>query len=191
MMDFKITLTGTHTLLMHNAQLSDPLNPFTKRLAEITSKRKKTDDDHVEIARREWDGGLYYDADAGPFIPGQNVERALLDSARMNRLGKSIERGVFITTDVIPLDYPGPRDIRELRDDASFRHMASVKIGMSRTMRCRPMFREWSLSAEGYLDETQIELDELRQIAQRAGKLIGLGDWRPRFGRFEATVEAA
>lgn len=190
-MDFTITITGTHTLLMHNAQLSDPLNPFTKRLAEVTSKRKKTDEDHVEIARREWDGGLYYDVDAGPYIPGQNVERALLDSARMNRLGKSIERGVFITTDVIPLEYPGPRDIRELREDASFRHMASVKVGMSRTMRCRPMFREWSLTAEGYLDETQIELDELRQIAQRAGKLIGLGDWRPRFGRFEAQVEQA
>lgn len=190
-MEFVIKLTGTHTLLMHNAQLSDPLNPFTRRLAEVTSKRKKTEEDHIEMARREWDGGLYYDPEIGPFIPGQNVERALLDSARMNRLGKSIERGVFITTDVIPLDYAGPREIRELRDDASFRHMASVKVGMSRVMRCRPMFREWTLTAEGYLDEEQIELTDLRTIAERAGKLIGLGDWRPRFGRFEATVEAA
>jgi hypothetical protein len=189
-MDFTITLTGTHTLLMHNAQLSNPLNPFTKRLAEVTSKRGKTEEDHLEIARREWDGGLYYDPEIGPYIPGQNVERALLDSARMNRLGKSIERGVFVMTDLIPLQYAGPRDIAQLREDASFRHMASVKVTTSRTMRCRPMFREWSLTAEGYLDETQIELIDLRRIAERAGRLIGLGDWRPRFGRFDAQVVA-
>lgn len=189
-MEFKLRMVGTETLLMHNAQLSDPLNVYTKRLAEVTSKRKKAEEDHIEISRREWDGGLYFDPEVGPYIPGQNVERALLDSARMNRLGKSIERGVFITDNVIPLQYPGPRDIRELREDASFRHMASVKIGMSRTMRCRPMFREWSLETEGYLDEEQLDLAELRQIAIRAGKLIGLGDWRPRFGRFIATVEA-
>lgn len=189
-MEFIIELVGTETLLMHNAQLSDPLNPFTKRLAEVTSKRKKVEEDHVEIAKREWLGGLYYDLEAGPYIPGQNVERALLDSARMNRLGKSIERGVFITDNVIPLNYDGSRDMSVLVDDANFRHMASVKIGMSRTMRCRPMFREWSLTARGYLDEEQMELTELRQIAQRAGRLVGLGDWRPRFGRFTATVES-
>lgn len=189
-MEFKIKLVGTETLLMHNVQLADPLNPFTKRLAEVTGKRKKTEEDHVEIARREWAGGLYFDPEIGPYIPGQNVERALLDSARMNRLGKSIERGVFITTNQIPLIYPGPRNVEQLMNDASFRHSASVKVGMSRTMRCRPMFREWALETEGYLDEEQLDLAELRQIAVRAGKLIGLGDWRPRFGRFEATVEA-
>lgn len=189
-MEFKLKLMSTETLLMHNAQLADPLNPFTKELAEVTSKRKKSEEDHVEIARREWLGGLYYDAEIGPYIPGQNLERALLDSARLNRLGKGIQRGMFITENRIALQYPGPRDLPSLMADANHRHSASVKVGMSRTMRCRPMFREWSLETVGLLDEEQLDLSDLQQIAVRAGTLIGLGDWRPRFGRFTAEVQA-
>jgi hypothetical protein len=185
---FEIELAGTHPLLTHNAQLSDPLNPFTKALAEVTGKRSKTDEDHAEVARREWLGGLYFDPDAGPYIPGENVERALLDAARLNRLGKSIERGVFITSNVNPIEYTGSRDPKVMVDDENFRHMASVKIGMKRVMRCRPIFRNWSITAQGYLDEGQLDLSELRQIADNAGRLVGLGDWRPRFGRFAATV---
>jgi hypothetical protein len=36
-----------------------------------------------------------------------------------------------------------------------------------------------------------IDLAELVSIAETAGHLIGLGDWRPRFGRFTATVTRA
>jgi hypothetical protein len=190
-MEFKIRMVGTHALLMHNSRLSNPIDPFTRRLAEVTSKRKKTEEDHVEIAQREWDGSLYYDPDAGIHIPGQNVERALLDSARMDKLGKTIQRGVFITDDKIRLVYPGPQDLTVLRKDENFRLMASVKVGMSRTMRCRPIFQEWSLEADGFLDEEQLDLADLQRIAVRSGRLIGLGDWRPRYGRFEATIEAA
>lgn len=190
-MDFTISITGTQPLLMHNAQLSDPLNQYTRRLAEVTSKKTKTLEDHAEMARREWSGGLYYDPEIGPYIPGQNIERALLDSARMNRLGKSIERGVFITDyagDMFPLNYAGSRDVTKMLEDANFRHMASVKIGMKRVMRCRPIFRDWSIQASGYFDESQLDLDELSAIAVNAGRLIGLGDWRPRFGRFTAVI---
>lgn len=187
-MDITIELTGTHTLLMHNSQLADPLNPFTRKLAEVTSKRRKTVDDHEEIARREWYGGLYYHPTAGPYIPGANIERCLLDAARLNRLGKSVERGLFITSDVNPLVYTGPRDPGSMVGSVDFRHMASVKIGTNRTMRCRPMFREWAVTAQGTLDEMQLELTDLRLVADRAGSLIGLGDWRPRFGRFTASI---
>jgi hypothetical protein len=187
-MYFKIDIVGTEPLLMHNSQLADPLNPFTKALAEVTSKKSKTDDDHAEMARREWLGGLYFDPEIGPYVPGVNVERSLLDAARMNRLGKSIERGVFIQTNENALQYSGSRDMSVLVKDENFRHMASVKIGMKRVMRCRPIFRTWATSAQGYLDESQLDMAELRQIATNAGRLVGLGDWRPRFGRYTAEI---
>src|SRR3954463_3196855 len=110
-MDIVITLTGTHTLLMHNSQLADPLNQYTRKVAEVTSKRKKTIEDHAEIAKREWSGGLYFDPQAGPFIPGANIQGRLLDAASLNRLGKGVERGLFITSDVDPLEYDGPRKL--------------------------------------------------------------------------------
>ena len=56
-------------------------------------------------------------------------------------------------------------------------------------MRCRPWFPEWTVQAEGILDPSVLELDDLTTIADNAGSLIGLGDWRPRFGRFTAVVE--
>lgn len=187
-MEFVLHLTGDTPLLMHNAQLADPLNPYTQRLAEVTKKRPKTLDDHAEIAQREWDGGIYYDPSAGAYLPGANINRALLDAARLRRLGKSIERGLLITTDVNPLEYDGPRDLEKLREDVNHRHMASVKVGTSRTMRCRPIFRTWSVECSGWLDEEVLNPTDLRVIVEQAGRLIGLGDWRPRFGRFSANV---
>jgi hypothetical protein len=189
--DFTITIQGNTPLLMHNAQLSDPLNPFTRRLSEVTKKRSKTIEDHQEIALREWDGSLYYDPDAGPYIPGANINRCLLDAARLRKLGKSLERGLLITTDVNPLAYDGPRSLDKLRGDVNHRHMASVKIGQSRTMRCRPVFRSWSVECSGWMDEEMLNPSDFALVVEQAGRYIGLGDWRPRFGRFDATFAAA
>lgn len=188
MIDFTITLTGTAPLLMHNSRLSNPLDPATKALKKVTGKRQKTDDDHEQIARLEFAGGLYLDPDVGPYIPGENIARALVDGAKLTKMGVKVTRGVFISTDVNPLAYDGPRDEQKLWD-AGWRHMASVKIGTSRTMRCRPWFPEWRVQADGILDPSVLELDDLAAIADNAGSMIGLGDWRPRFGRFTATVE--
>ena len=189
MIDFRIRITGTAPLLMHSSRLSDPLNDATKALKKVTAKRQKTDEDHADIARLEHAGSLYIDPDVGPYLPGENISRALVDGARLTKQGIKVQRGVLIATDTNPLSYRGPRTVAGLWDDANFRHMASVKIGTSRTMRCRPVFREWTTEAEGVLDASLLDLADLQAIATTAGQMIGLGDWRPRFGRFTAVVE--
>lgn len=186
---FRMSLTGTKPLLMHNARLSNPLDEVAKAMKRVTAKRTKTDEDHEELARLEHMGSLYMDPDIGPYIPGQNFERCLVDAARITKSGKKIERGVFVDTDVNPLGYTGPRDIDGLWKDENFRHAASVKVGTNRVTRTRPQFREWQVEAEGEFDSTVINLTELAEIATTAGLMIGLGDWRPRYGRFVATVE--
>ena len=189
MTDFRITITGTAPLLMHSSRLANPLEPATKALKKVTGKRQKTDDDHAEIARLEHLGSLYLDADFGPYLPGENISRALVDGAKLSKQGMKVTRGVFISTDINPLSYRGPRSSEGLWNDSNFRHMASVKISTSRTMRCRPVFREWSTEAQGILDPNILDLTDLAGIATTSGQIIGLGDWRPRFGRFTATVE--
>lgn len=190
-MEFTITMSSTAPLLMHNARLADPLDPITKAIKKVTSKRTKTDDDQEEIARLEFVGSLYLDGDVGPYVPGENIQRCLVDAGRVNKLGVKVTRGVFIDTDVNPLAYQGPRDADALWADEQYRHRASVKIGTARTMRCRPIFRQWKVQAHGILDTSQLSLDDLRSITENAGALIGLGDWRPRFGRFAADIEKA
>lgn len=189
MIRFSIDITGTTPLLMHNSRLANPLDPVVKSIKKVTSKTKKTDEDHEEIARLEHAGSLYIDEVVGPYIPGGNIERALLDAARVSRQGKTIERGVFIETNINPIAYKGPRTTDGLWADENFRHMASVKVQRARTMRCRPVFRDWKTSAEGILDPSIIDFEALSDICTTAGQIIGLGDWRPRFGRFVAEVK--
>lgn len=188
-MDFSITITGTAPLLMHNARLSNPLDSATQALKEVTSKRIKTDDDHREVARLEHGGSLYMDKEFGPYIPGENIQRCLVDAGKVTRSGVKVTRGVFISSDVNPVSYRGPRTVDELWKDENFRLMASVKVGTARVMRCRPMFMGWSLEAVGMLDTEDLSFKDLCGIATTAGMKIGLGDWRPRYGRFTVNVK--
>jgi len=189
MAHFRLTCTGTTPLLMHNPRLSNPLDEITRAIKRISGKRVKTEEDHEEIARLEHAGSLYLDPDVGPYLPGQNFEKCLVEGARITKAGKKIERGVFVETDVNPVSYDGPRDKDGLWKDQNFRHTASVKVQMNRVTRTRPQFRTWIAEAEGMFDPAVISLDELREVAETAGTMIGLGDWRPRFGRFTAEVE--
>lgn len=189
-MDFRITIEGTASLLMHNSRLANPLDPAAKALKRVTSKRTKTDEDHEEIARLEHAGSLYHDTDIGPYIPGENIWRCLYDAAKKSKRGPKVKEGVFISSDFNPLAYNGPRDINGLWANENFRLIASAKPpGQGRVMRCRPMFRQWRTDAEGILDLNILDFAELEAIAETAGQLVGLGDWRPRYGRFVATVE--
>lgn len=189
MRKFEIEIVGANTLLMHNGRLSNPLDPAAKLLKTATSKTKKTDDDHETTARVEFLGSLYIADKIGPYLPGDNVWRSLFDAAKKTKRGVRVKEGLLITTDFNPLAYTGPRVAEDLWADENFRNLASVKVGMSRVMRCRPQFREWSCVAEGAYDENVIDLSEIEEIAATAGTLIGLGDWRPRFGRYRPTVK--
>jgi hypothetical protein len=185
-------LAGEAALVMHNGRLADPLDPATKALKVASKKpgKTRTDEDLEELAHLEWLGGIYHDPDLGPYVPGENVERCLLDAARLTRQGKLIERGVLITSDVNPLAYSGPRDLDGLWADERFRLVRGVRNpGQSgRVMRCRPVFARWSLDALGTFDASLIDVGPLQEIASAAGRLIGQGDWRPRYGRFTATI---
>ena len=190
-MEFTIRIEGTAPLLMHNARLANPLDPVVKEIKKITGKRKKTDDDHEAIARLEHMGGLYLDDDLGPYIPAENIHRCLVDAGKKQKLGKAVTQGVLIASPVNPLAYKGPRDSAGLWDDKRFVSMWSAKVGMQRVMRCRPRFAEWATEATGHIDPEVLDPDELRTVAEIAGSLIGLGDWRPLHGRFRAALTFA
>jgi hypothetical protein len=193
--DFRMKLVGEAALVMHSGRLADPLDPAAKALKVAAKKpaKSRTDEDLEELARLEWVGGAYHDPDLGPYVPGENVERCLLDAARLTRQGKLIERGVLIMSDTNPLAYSGPRDLAGLWADERFRLVRGVRNpGQSgRVMRCRPVFHRWTLDALGTFDASLIDAGPLQEIASTAGRLIGLGDWRPRYGRFTATITLA
>ncbi len=187
-MDLQLDITGTTPLLMHNARLSNPLDPMARAMKKVSAKRNKAEDDHEELAHLEFLGSLYADADAGPYIPADNIFRALVDAGRKRKLGVKVTSGVIVTSNVNPLAYKGPRDPEDLWRDGSFTHQASAKVGQVRVIRTRPQFIKWASSALLYLDTEVLDFDDLAQLVDIAGRIIGLGDWRPRFGRFEGSL---
>lgn len=189
-MDLTLDIVGTEPLLMHNAQLSNPLNPIARAMKKISAKgARKTEDDYMELAHLEFVGALYLHPDLGPFIPSDNVFRALVDAGRKRKLGVKVTSGVMVRSNTNPLAYKGPRDVEGLWKDEGFRYQASVKVGQQRVIRTRPIFPTgWATSCEVFLDTQILDFDELQQLVDIAGRLIGLGDWRPKFGRFEATL---
>lgn len=190
MIEFQLTIEGTSPLIMHNGRLADPLDPATKALKKLTAKRSKTDDDHAEIGHIEFLGALYLDPDIGPYIPGSNIWRCLWDAAKKHKFGVKVKEGIFINQDINPVSYQGPRDAEGLWADENFRHKAIAKAGTARIVRTRPVFREWRTETSGILDPNVLDLAEFEQVMETAGLIIGLGDWRPRFGRFHGTVKA-
>lgn len=182
-------LTGTAPLLMHSNMLADPLSPAAKAMKRISAKTKKTDDDHNAMRRIEFDAALYLDPELGPYLPGPNVAKAFLMAARIRKSGPKVERGLILVSEVNSLSYAGPRDVQGLWD-ANFRQTVPVKIGgRSTVMRCRPMFLNWECTVDALLNPSQLPPDELVSIAEDAGHMIGVGDWRPWHGRFSVAKE--
>lgn len=184
-----ITLNGTAPLIQHNVRLANPLDPITRAMKEISGKRKKTDDDLFRLARLEFEGGLYFMNGIGPYVPGANIEKTIVEGARITKQGKQVERGLFVTDNESPLIYAGPRTIEDLWADESYRSMMSVKVGQARIMRCRPWFHNWALEVTAEVDEGLLNLEALNSICSDAGAMVGLGDYRPRYGRFTSQVE--
>lgn len=190
-MKIVIRLQGTAPLIMHNIRLADPLDPIARQMKAVSAKKKKTDEDLLQLAQLEFAGGLYISDLLGPFIPGGNLEKSIVEGGRVTRNGKQVERGLLITDNEIPLIYNGPRTADELWADTSYRSRMAVKVGTSRVQRTRPIFRTWELEAYAELDTTELNLDTMRAIAADAGMKVGLGDYRPRYGRFTTEVEEA
>lgn len=179
-MDFRII--GVSALLMHNGQLIDPLSPFSRSIAEITKKRKKTDADHEEMARREFFGGLYVSG-GEPCIPAEMLEAALVKGAMKEKRGPAAKAGILVEHNA-KLEYDGPRDPDELWADPKFRLRVAAKVGPSRVMRTRPRFDGWSASIAVRFLPSLLNSDDIRNFLVTAGEQVGIGDWRPRFGRF-------
>lgn len=185
MPNFTVTLTGVAPLLMHSANLADPISPASKALSEVTSKRGKTEADHLEMMTQEFLGGLYWHPDTGPYIPAANIWKCAVEGARKNNKGKQVEAGVFMTTIMNPLKYDGPREPEEMLADARFVDRVAVTVQRVKVMRTRPKFTNWSLTAEGQFNDEVINFDTLDMAFTKAGSLIGIGDRRPMYGRFQ------
>jgi hypothetical protein len=181
----RFKIAGVSPLLMHNGQMVDPANEWVKAIKRISGKAKKTDADHEEIARLEWYGGLYTDG-GKPCLPGFLMESALTNGARKTKRGKQAQAGIICPGN-FELHFDGEAPVDELWAGAKHHLKVPAKVGQARVMRTRPQFTGWSAEIEIMYDPSLLNEPDLREILVTCGESIGLGDWRPKFGRFEVV----
>lgn len=193
-MKITLHLTGTKPMLQNNARLANPLDVYTRRLAQLTRKQDKTDTDYMEIVEVEARGGIYETTDGLVGLPTVNVAGCLIESAKASKLGKKLKSALTYEDDTQPLRIGGvERMVDEfLRDpcDPPNIDYRSAKPNRGRVMRARPIIRDWAGTFHFDLDVSEINLDKLYPTIERAGRLVGIGNWRPIFGTFTTEVEA-
>lgn len=191
MQSIQLKLRGTSPLLCHNIQLADPDNAWVRQIAEITAKRKKTEEDRRQIERLEWYGGLYVAPGIeGPAIPTGNIRKCLINAGKITKQGTQVARAISFTSQFVPVAYEGSRNIDELFKQDAFKFRAFVGVGTKRVARMRPHFQNWALVAEAILLDDVMDPYDLQRIVALAGLSEGLGDGNKiGFGRFEGEIE--
>lgn len=90
-------------------------------------------------------------------------------------------------TDKASLDFDGPTTPEALWDDQRFVDCRGVKVGQAKVMRYRPIFLDWACELEVAINTDVLDLQEVKKAIEDSGKLIGVCEYRPRFGRFEVV----
>ena len=195
MRNIEIQLKGTTTLIMHSDALADPLSEGAQKMRELHDKKKKTDDDHREIEKTELRYGVYWDDELGVYIPQANIMKCLIESARMSKNGRAVERGVYIVESKIPLQYEhGPKKtLDDLVNDPRLKLRKTVVVRGQRIVRTRPAFPNWSCRFHVIYDENMIKNEnQLIAFISNAGQYVGIGNLRigkgGKMGQFEAAA---
>lgn len=184
------SITGVEPLLLNNPQSIDPFNHYAKAKKKITDKRKKTEEDQLELRRLDIASKTYFDPELGVYIPTTWITAAIAGNAWVRaKISKAqIRASVFPTAPggKIKLHYEGEQQVKELADIADnpkFSTVLLLKQGQVKIPKAIPIFHKWSFTAELDFDPTIIDRDTLVSILDYVSSYGGFGDFRPTYGR--------
>jgi len=189
MKELNVTIVGVSPLLMHSCRGVNPTEPLVVERKKLTGKRKKVEEDTIAILNIDYRLAIYHDPEIGPYLPAECVEATCRESAKKNKQGKTVQTALFVTPDRIPLEYTGPRDIEELVNNNDFRDVRAGNIQRAKILICRPRFNHWKASFTVCYDENLLDLEDIKEIVVRAGQQVGICDYRPRYGKFNAFFD--
>lgn len=143
---------------------------------------KKVYDDNDEATRR-----LYFTPDGSHYHPAEAFVKSMVKAAAGKKIGKAfataaLKGSVFIAEPhAIITDHKGKKPTWTV-------DKKPVVVGKARILRCRPMFSEWHIWLALEIDASLISKDVVRDCLSIAGRVVGVGDYRPEkgggFGRF-------
>ncbi len=138
------------------------------------------------MARVEWMGSLYL-RDKKPCLPGELIEGCVFRAAASKKRSNDAKAAIFCLGSFF-LTYEGPKDINALWEIESYRLAVMVRVGAARIQRTRPIFREWAAVVEIQMNPEILNPSDVKEFLTIGGSQKGIGDWRPRFGRFAVAA---
>jgi len=188
MKNIKCDFHGISPIILHSCQCVNPLHPLTLEMKKITSKRKKTEEDLIQLSNLEWESGLYWDDEIGVYIPAENIEATIREGAKASKNGKAIVKAFACETLKPKLDIGEDLTKEQMLNDNRFRDVRMMKVQQARVMRTRPRFNTWNLSFEASYDEKILDFETLVNAIEYSGQYVGLCDSRPKYGKFVAKI---
>ncbi len=143
-----------------------------------TSKKDSGEGYVPEVEARD---RLYFDEKLGCYVPSCQIEASMREAAKnftmkgMKNFKKTLLATVFVEEEKLPL---GKRTWDEIDARPGKRNKVNVMLW-------RPRFNDWEVEFHLKFSEKRIAAAKLKEILCHAGELCGLGDYIPKFGRFE------
>ena len=196
-MQYRIKVSGLSPIIHHNGAAGlDTRSPVSREIAAIAAKRggNRTAADDDRLRELEAQRSLWLDKSGAPAIPATAIRAAIEAGARKRKQGPQVRGGLMVLSTSFQYDQETYGTcIEELGRTTQF--TVPVVVNRSRILRTRAKFDpEWSCTFKVDVDDEEIDLSQLLEWLDIAGRQIGLGDWRPEksgmFGRFaEPEIE--
>lgn len=172
---FAVEITGDADLLFHRWNCEGVAE---KAAAAKGSKAKKSDDIESYVYRN----------DAGQIcIPGEYLRQAIIAAAKYKQDPRSPRKSAM---DITKAGVLALTDMATIGTDKwDYEHKARVQIQRNGVTRVRPAMKKgWKASFFFLVNLPEyIGVEMVRALLVDAGRLIGLADFRPTYGRFSVT----
>lgn len=185
MYSVNVGVKGVSPLLQHRFPMPD-LSTMGKG-----SKKQTGATDYSE----EWKQYFYANGH-GIFQPAVHFESAMIAAAVNFKItgkrGKTykdlFKAAVFVTPDEILHNMEVPDHLDTDGDKTLYLDARPVVINRARIVRLRPAFKPgWELEFTIEVMDDTLHPELVNDVLTLAGKTVGVGDYRPRFGRFMVT----
>ena len=168
--NIQVTIEGISPLLQH--RFPDD-NPETTK----PSKRKTG----VKDYRAEGEFSAYRTPEGKLYQPAAHIEAALVKGATSFQIpgkGKKTYKDLFKSSIFVMPDAL-VHEIQEYEIDAR-----PVVVIRARVMRYRPKLNNWRLTFTIQIQDPDLPSSVVKEILEYTGLRVGIGDYRPRVGRF-------
>lgn len=177
MKTYKITINGTSPLLMNRPSML---------IGDISKDKKPMSNDTKGMAETK----LYLDDNEKLYQPSTHLSGSLIEAGKHKKVvgkGKATySKIVGYAVQVEPYQIIHKKQKWEI-----FSVLAVNPSTKGRNPLHRPMLKEWELDFEVTFDETEIDPQIMKELFDIAGRIVGLGDWRPAkkgpYGKFQVT----